>query len=103
MLMARPTTCQQQYLEPPKCSWTPILWNYNQLGHTQLAPIPNDPSLQLYATNLTGQSHHLRINQPSDAIQLLGIHITADGNYVKEPTILKQKQQNTPNSYYKRH
>jgi len=79
-------------LNPPKCSWTPFLWKYNQFGHAQLTTLPPDPTNQLHASNLTGQQHTLQINKPTDAVRLLGVHITADGNYEKELCILQQKQ-----------
>jgi len=80
-------------LNPPKCSWTPFMWSFNHLGHAQLTPIPEHPSAQIYASDLDGKQHALRINKPSDAVRLLGVHIAADGNYQKELTVLKQKQQ----------
>jgi len=77
-------------LNPPKCSWTPFIWHYNNLGHAWLAQLPEHTQPQLWATNLTRWSHILWTNKPSDAVQLLGVHITVDG---KELSILKQKQQ----------
>jgi len=46
-------------LNLPKCSWTPIIWTYNHLGHACMAQLPVDPGLQLYAKDLSGQRHHL--------------------------------------------
>jgi len=76
----------------PQCSWTPLVWNYNNLGHAHLAQLPADTQLQLSTTDLTRQSHTLKINKPSDAICLLGDNIAADRNYLKELNVLKQKQ-----------
>jgi len=80
-------------LNPPKCSWTPFLWEFNHLGHAKLIPIPENPQKQIYTSDLDGKSHTLQINKPSDVVRLLGVHITADGTYAKELSILKQKQQ----------
>jgi len=80
-------------LNPPKCSWTPFIWKYNQFGHVRLTTMPTDLNAQLYASDLNGMHHTLQINKPTDVVRLLGVHITADGNSNKELCILKQKQQ----------
>jgi len=49
--------------------------------------------MQLQATDISSQSHQLKINKPSDAVRLLGVHIAADGNHKKELRELQQKQQ----------
>jgi len=79
-------------LNPPKCSWTPFKWQYNNLGHAWLTQLPLKTNLQLTANNLEGKWHTLKINKPEDAIWLLGMHIAADRNSMKEISILKQKQ-----------
>jgi len=70
-------------LNPPKCSWTPFQWQYNTLGHARLIPLANQDHMQLQATDISSQSHQLKINKPSDAVRLLGVHIAADGNHKK--------------------
>ncbi len=79
-------------LNPPKCSWTPFYWTYNQLGHACLNTPPPDLQLNFFATDLEGPQHALQINHPSDAVQLLRVHIAANGNY-KKLSVLQQKQQ----------
>ncbi len=79
-------------LNPPKCSWTPFIWKYNNLGHARLMQPPMNSNLQLTASDLEGQQHNLKINKPDNAVCLLGVHIAADSNNTKELTMLKQKQ-----------
>jgi len=80
-------------LNIPKCSWTPFTWKYNNFGHASLTTLPPDTNVQLHASDLKGTQHTIWINKPADAVHLLGVHITADGNYDKELCVLKQKQQ----------
>jgi len=79
-------------LNPQKCSWTPLSWSYNNLGHAHLTNPNTQTTPPLQATDLQGNSHVLCINKPSKAVWLLGVHITADGNHQKKLHKLKQKQ-----------
>jgi len=79
-------------LNPPKCSWTPFIWKYNNLGHARLTQPPTNSNLQLTASDLEGWQHNLKINKPDNAVRLLGVHITADSNNTKELTMLKQEK-----------
>jgi len=77
-------------LNPTKCSWTPFLWAYNQLGNARLEEPLDQPRYHITAPDRQGHRHTLKWNQPHTAVQLLGVHIAADGNYTAELTVLKQ-------------
>jgi len=74
-----------------KCSWT-FIWSYNKYGHAHLLPLDDNSLFKIHTQNMYGNTHTLKINQPSEAICLLGVHIVADGSYGKELSVLQQKQ-----------
>jgi len=80
-------------LNPSKCSWTPFLWSFNnQFGNPTLLNPLDCPSNCITALKRARDQHILHCNKPQDTIRLLGVHITTDGNYVKELSVLCQQQ-----------
>jgi len=79
-------------LNPTKCSWTPFLWRYDKLGNAYLTEPPDHPTYHITATDRQGERHRLIPNAPMTAVQLLGVHITADGNHSTELNVLLQRQ-----------
>jgi len=79
-------------LNPEKCSWTPFLWQYDQLGNAHLVQPLDTPAYQITASDWTGKRHTLLRNAPDKAVRLLGVHIAANGNYNTELNVLKEHQ-----------
>jgi len=79
-------------LNAKKCSWTPFIWMYNKYGHAHLSIIPDPSPFNINTQDMHDATHSLKINQPNKAVRLLGVHITANGSYAKELSILQQKQ-----------
>jgi len=75
-----------------KCSWTPFIWSYNKYGHACLMPLDDTSPFNIHTQDMNGDTHTLKINQPNEAIHLLGVHIAADGCYGKELSVLQHKQ-----------
>jgi len=76
-------------LNPSKCSWTPFLWHFDRNGNPRLVDPPPSSLYQVTAPDRTGTRHTLHRNKPSDAVRLLGVHIAADGNSIKELQVLR--------------
>jgi len=79
-------------LNPSKCSWTPFLWHFDQHGNPRLVDPPPSATYQISAPDCTGEWHTLHCNKPNDAVQLLGVHIAANGSYAKELNTLRARQ-----------
>jgi len=75
-------------LSPSKCSWTPFYWNMDNNGTETICMPPANISIS--TVDCQGSTHQLKPNKPSVAVQLLGVHIAADGNPKKELLVLKQ-------------
>ncbi len=80
-------------LNPSKCSWTPFLWSFNNhYRNPTLLTSPDRPSYHITAPDCTGDRHTIHRNTPHEAVQLLWVHIMADGNYNTKLNILRQCQ-----------
>jgi len=79
-------------LKPAKCSWTPFLWQYDQLGNAHLVQPLNTSAYQITASDRTGKRHTLLRNAPNKAVWLLGVHIVVNRDYAMEFSVLKEHQ-----------
>jgi len=71
----------------------PIFMELNNCyGNPMLLNLPEQQSYHITAPDCTGDRHTIHRNTPHKAVQLLGVHITADGNYTTELNILRQCQ-----------
>jgi len=79
-------------LNPAKCSWTPFLWQYDQLGNAHLVQPLDKPVYQITASDCARKRHTLIRNAPDKSVWLLGVNIVANGNYTTELSVLKEHQ-----------
>jgi len=80
-------------LNPTKCSWTPFLWPFDQLGNAHLVEPPDHPLYQITALDHKGKRHTLLRNSLDKAVWLLGVNIAVNGNYNTELSVLKARQE----------
>ncbi len=78
-------------LNPDKSCWSLFQWEYNHHGNATLQNPGTTSPITL--SNPNGVTKPLRQTTTSEAVRLLGVHITMDGNYDKELQVLHQRCQ----------
>ena len=73
-----------------KCSWYVLFWDWKQGRPQARLILPTDPTLQL---TTQGTDNPIPIKRlPLDhASRILGVHLSPDGNFAKQLTVLKEK------------
>jgi len=56
-------------LNPPKCSWSPVIWKFDSFGNATLSELTSSSDATFTTANTDhGTSHCLKYNKPSDAV-----------------------------------
>jgi len=82
-----------------KCSWTPFLWVFDQLGNAHLAEPPDWPSYHIMAPDHQGCRHTLIHNSPSKAVCLLGVNIAPTVIMLPNSASLNNDKHSTATSF----
>jgi len=79
-------------LNPQKCSTSMFHWTYNEEGTASTITLPQNQTFQqLVIPDKNNMPHTLTQNNPSKAVQLLGVQIAMDSNYKKELGMFVQR------------